>query len=176
MVDHITMQPRLYAEAEPKLADNEETQARIARLRSFQDRIARKPDVYLHAFEELGEGATDEVLDIHNDATLTRSASRSPKEHIKEYFAKRDDIELRFDEESDEAIFATKAVMEAIARSKEKRAILKRKGVMGSTLEENPAARSASNASRREIFGAYLSRVVSWDGQQAEKQNGQRAG
>ena len=172
MAEPITMQPRLY-EGVPSPNDNEDAIARINRLIGLQNSIGRNPGAFKQAFTELGDSATDEVLDIHDDTTATRDASRSPKKRILEYFAKRDDLELKPDEASDDAVFSDTEVRDAIKDATSKRAILRKTGIMGSSLDANPEAQEASNVTRRLIFGKMLDRFVEWEKQKPAKREKQ---
>lgn len=169
MVDIISQQPRLYDEAIAGSTENTEALARIARLKRLQESIEENPGLFKRVFTEMGESATAKVLDIHDDATTVRDASRSPKKRIEEYFSKRDDMELQLDPESDEAVFTDPDVRQAITYANSKRSILKKKGVMASTLESNPEAQAASNTTRRLIFGKMLDRYVSFEDQKTRK-------
>lgn len=169
MSDVINTQPRLFAGSKEELNVDAETMARIHRLDSLQRSIERRPDLYQRIFFELGEEATTETLDIHDDAVETRTATSDPRKRIQEYFAKRDDKELQLDDESAEAIYGSEEFMRLSRISQDKRSFLRKTGVMQSELVVNPAAREASNAVRRYILGEYLGRVVLFDTQHTSK-------
>lgn len=169
MSEIIDTEPKLFADGREGFDVDGEALARINRLLSLQQSILRRPGVYKKAFLELGEDATAERLNIHDDAVETRGASSDPKHRIREYFAKRDDMELRLDEASDDAIFGTRKFRELSAASRQKKSILRKTGVMKSELVVNPEAQKASDAVRRYILGEYIGRAVLFDTQQSSK-------
>ena|SRR3990167_3870874 len=173
---NINMQPRLYESVPYESGQPDAYEAaRIARLKTLQNRIANRPETFQAVFVSLGEDASAETLSLKDENVLTQEANRDPENLIKEYFAKRDDTALMLDDDSEDAIFTSTTFKELAKKSSEKKAILKRKGVMGSVLESDPDALEASNAVRRHIFGEYLGRAVLWHEQQQSRNSRKRA-
>lgn len=166
MTEVIGTQPRLYAPLEIDPRTNEIDRARIVRLRNLQRRISDRPEIFHHAFTELGIEATADKLDLRDEAVEARSASRSPKILLKEYFTKHDDLALEPDVATENAIFDSEEYRELARKSREKRSVMYRKGVMGSYVQENPEAEAASNEVRRYFMGQYIGRVLLWKEQQ----------
>lgn len=168
MSQEITMQPRLYTGTEDEARLDEQSRAQIARLKSLQQSIARRPETFLRAFTELGEDATAESYGLKDEEILTRQASRNPQNLIKEYFQKRDDRYVEFDDESDETIYGSAEFKRLSDISKSKTSTSIKVGAMRTEVRANPEARKASDDVRRHIFGEYIGRAVLWKAQQNE--------
>lgn len=175
MSEIIATEPKLFVGTKEEFAGDSEALARINRLISLSNSIGKYPVQYMHAFLELGEEATADTLDLHDESIETRTATGDPKKRIKEYFAKRDDKEIRPDPATEEAIFSSKEFRELSQISREKRAISVKTGAMKSEIRENPEAREASNAVRRYILGEYIGRALLFDSLQQPKK-GKQAG
>lgn len=171
MSQEISMQPRLYVGTEDEALLDEQTRAQVSRLKSLQQSIARRPETFLRAFTELDEEATADSYGIKDEEILTRTVSREPKNLIKEYFQKRDDRRVEFDDASEEAIYTNPEFKRLSDISKSKTSSSVKVGAMRTEIRANPEARKASDDVRRHIFGQYIGRVVLWKEQQQEKRH-----
>lgn len=147
MSEEITMQPRLYTGELEDASFTDEDRARVLRLMSLERSIHRRPETYLAAFRSLGDMATANSLELHDQQMLTRDASSAPSDRIKEFFTKRDDRGLEFDTESEKAIYDSVKTMER---------------------RKHPNAESARDEVRRYVFGEFLGRAVLWKTRQEE--------
>lgn len=170
MSQEFTMQPRLLIGAEDAANFNDERRARVARLISIQNAISRHPETYLRAFTEMGEEATSETLDLHDEKMATSDAVRDPKQRIKEYFTKRDDREIDLDEESSDAIYGDPEFKRLSGISQKRISSSVRTGVMKSEKRPDPEAQRARDEVRRYLFGQYLGRAVLWKEQQHQQE------
>lgn len=162
------MQPRLYVGTEDETFLDEQTRAQVARLKSLQRSITQRPETFMRAFTELGEEATSDFYGIKDEEILTREVSRDPKDLIKEYFRKRDDRYVEFDEKSDEAIYGSAEFKRLSNISKSKISSSVKVGAQRTETRAHPEARKASDDVRRYIFGEYIGRAVLWKSQQEE--------
>jgi hypothetical protein len=168
MAEIIDTEPRLFTGNKEDFAGDSEALARISRLVSLQQSIARRPGVYLAAIMELEEDATAETLSLHDDAVDTRAATSDPKKRIKEFFEKRDDKELMFDDDSEEAIYGSEDFRKLAQAAREKTATSVKSG-KDRIHKDHPEAREASNAVRRHILKTFIGRVVLFDSQKNTK-------
>jgi hypothetical protein len=142
-------------------------EARATRLNRLQQEISRQPGIFLKAFEALGEEATADSLDIHDERINTVDLSIEPRDLIKEYFTKRDDKYVEFDSATDDAMMKNEKYKRLITASRDLRSEKIKTGVMRSETRENPLAEAARNEVRRYTFGFFLKRAVGWSQQQA---------
>jgi hypothetical protein len=159
----IPNQPTLIAEVPRE-------EARAQRLARLQDAIAGQPGLFLDTFVELGEDATANSLTLNDQRIHTVGLSTEPYDLITEYFTKRDDKVVEFDEATDTALFKDKKYKKLLETSTNLRNELVKTGVMRTESRENPQAAAARNEARRYAFGFFLKRAVAWSTQEGNKQ------
>jgi hypothetical protein len=153
---------------EPSLiAEIPRQEARATRLNRLQQEITRRPGIFLKAFESLGQEATADSLDLHDERINTVDLSTEPHDLIKEYFTKRDDKVVVFDEATDEALYSDEEFDRLRNYSQSLTNERVKTGAMRSGVRENPNAAPAVNDVRRYAFGFFLKRVVAWSQQQS---------
>ena len=112
MAAEIKTQPRLYAVSDMPQFSNPERQAevvaRVARLKKLQDRISKRPGIYLGALADIPDDVVNSDREIHDPTYATSDVSRTPTAYLTEYFQKRDVLGLELDPESDAAIFESR--------------------------------------------------------------------
>jgi hypothetical protein len=145
-------------------------EARAQRLARLQGAIADQPGLFLQTFVELGEEATAESLDLDDQRIHTVGLSTEPRDLIVEFFSKRDDKIVVYDDSTDDALFKNKKYKELIDTSRNLQPDKIMTGVMSSVTKENPKAKEARDEARRYAFGFFLKRAVAWSAQEGGKQ------
>jgi hypothetical protein len=153
---------------EPSLiAEVPRQEARATRLSRLQQEITRRPGLFLMAFESLGEQATQDSLDLDDERINTVDLSTEPHDLIKEYFTKRDDKVVTFDEATDDALYADKKFDRLRKYSASLTNERVKTGAMRTGVRVNPNAAPAVNEVRRYAFGFFLKRAVAWSQQRS---------
>ncbi len=145
---------------QPQIVVDRGTDGAISRRIETIDRaIHRSPEAFTAAFQNLGEQATANVVDLADIDTVVPTASRKPELLIKEFLGNRYDIHSEYDESTETLLAQDATHKELVDSVRSKVSVTVRKGQMSSETRANPEADEARDKLRRYRFGVYLGRV-----------------
>jgi hypothetical protein len=160
--EHVEVAPYFILDEEPA---NEE---QVRQVRQLEHRIGENPEAFRRALRLLGESATAGTMSLGEAETKSKSSipDQSPRGLLVNLFSRRLDLEIEFDDATENALAANPEHRALIDVHKDTHNILYKVGEMTHKSVDNPNAAPARDAVRRSRVGFFIARTIEYQRQQ----------
>jgi hypothetical protein len=163
--------PREHVEVAPHFILGEEP-ANEEQVRQLEHRIGENPEAFRRALRILGESATAGTMSLGETEAESEASTpgQSPRELLVNLFSRRLDLEIEFDDATEDALAADPVHRELMQAHRETQDILVARTKMDHFNRENPNAAPARDAVRRSRVGFFIARTIEYQRQQQRLQ------
>ena len=168
MTDTIThprfiYEPSVYPAGTPEALGNSEASFCI---RAIERGIRDDPESYLHALAAMNTAAEQGTLGSQRPKTWGEGTEPDAEDLLAEYFRRRYDKRVEFDDATEEALRRDRQHTEHLGRSSRATSYVITKGAMSHTQRSHPEAERLRDITRVSRLGHYVSRVLAWQEEQ----------